>query len=446
MPDYRSVADAVAEDILAGRLRPGDRLPPQRRFAREHGIANSTAVRVYSELIRRGLVVGEVGRGTYVKAGTPDVAPALSEPGGAGVDLELNFSILPEQPSLMAEGIGRGLRPDALASSLVPVGAAGTAPARDAAISLLARAGWAPGASQVLFAGNGRQAIAAVAAALVPVGERLAVEALTYPVVKGIAARLGISLVPIAVDEYGMVPDALESAHHARPLRAVYLQPTLHNPLGSTMPSRRRSELVDTLHRLDIPVIEDSIYGFLREDLPPLAGLAPERVVVVDSLSKRLAPGLTVGFVVTESAELRERIAAALRSGGWMAQRFALAAATRWVDDGTAATVQELKRRDAAARQQSAAQRLDGFDIAADPHAYHCWWKLPGQWRAETFVAAAARRGIAITPAAAFTVGAGHAPNAVRLALASPPPEALSHALDVLAMLARGTPEDTGVE
>lgn len=53
------------------------------------------------------------------------------------------------------------------------------------------------------------------------------------------------------------------------------------------------------------------------------------------------------------------------------------------------------------------------------------------------------RRGIAVTPAAAFTVGPGHAPNAVRLALASPPPSA---ALDMLAALARATPEDTGVE
>ena len=54
MDDYRTVADAVAADITAGRLRPGDRLAPQRAFARRHGIANSTAIRVYAELARCG--------------------------------------------------------------------------------------------------------------------------------------------------------------------------------------------------------------------------------------------------------------------------------------------------------------------------------------------------------------------------------------------------------
>src|SRR5882672_1546955 len=57
MQDYRRVADAVAAEIARGRLRPGDRLPTQRAFARRHGIADSTASRVYGELTRRGLVV-----------------------------------------------------------------------------------------------------------------------------------------------------------------------------------------------------------------------------------------------------------------------------------------------------------------------------------------------------------------------------------------------------
>ncbi|WP_218577245.1 GntR family transcriptional regulator [Phytohabitans rumicis] len=69
--DYRLIADALADDVTAGRLRPGDRLPPQREFARARGIASSTAARVYGELVRRGLAVGEVGRGTFVRAAAP---------------------------------------------------------------------------------------------------------------------------------------------------------------------------------------------------------------------------------------------------------------------------------------------------------------------------------------------------------------------------------------
>jgi DNA-binding transcriptional MocR family regulator len=418
MDDYRAIADQIAADVAAGRLRPGDRLPPQRRFARDRGIASSTAARVYSELVRRGVAVGEVGRGTFVRAATGLVDPALAEPAAATrVDLALNFPVL-------------------------PVGAAGTPSSRQAAAGLLARGGWAPDPADLLFAGNGRQAIAAAIAALVPPGERLGVERLTYPVVKGIAARLGVTLVPLAMDEAGVIPDALAEAP---PLRAIYLQPALHNPLGLTMPAERRDVLADQLRRMGMYAIEDSIHGFLRPDLPPLAMLEPEHVVVVDSLSKRIAPGLTLGFVVPPPG-IAQQVATALRSGTWMASRFAVDAATGWMTDGTAAAIGEAKRRDAVARQQIAAARLAGFDIRADPHAYHCWWVLPEPWRADTFVAAAARRGIAVTPAGAYTVAAGHVPNAVRVALASPPLDVLGAALDVLAQVARSGPEDSDLE
>ncbi|ARH93962.1 aminotransferase-like domain-containing protein [Streptomyces sp. MOE7] len=442
MDDYRAIAEGVAADIAAGRLRPGDRLPPLRRFARDRRIASSTAARVYRELGRRGLTVGEVGRGTFVRAAAPAAEPALAEPGEAAVDLEINFPVLPEQPALLAKSLEPLLRPDALAGALRAVGAAGTAAARQAAAAHLARGGWAPDPGRLLFAGNGRQALAAALAALVPAGERLGVEALTYPVVKGIAARLGVTLVPLAMDEHGLTPGALRAA---APLRAVYLQPTLHNPLGHTMPDSRRAELADVLAELDLYAIEDAIYGFLRDDLPPFAAHAPERTFVVDSLSKRLAPGLSLGFLTVPAGRTQDA-AAALRSGTWTASRFALEAATRWMADGTAAAVEEAKRGDAAARQRLVAERLAGFRVRADPHAYHCWWELPEPWRADTFVAAAARRGIAVTPAGAFAVGTGHAPNAVRLALASPSHGALAEALGVLGELAHGSPEDTGPE
>jgi DNA-binding transcriptional MocR family regulator len=440
--DFRVIADVLASDIRDGRLRPGDRLPTQRRFARDRGIAVSTASRVYRELVRRGLAVGEVGRGTFVRAGRPQQGHVLVEPDAVRVDLELNFPHLPEQSALLARSLDGLLRPDALDAGMRPIGGAATPAARAAASIALTRSGWVPDPERIRFAGNGRQAIAATIAALVPVGERLGVEALTYPIVRSIATRLGVELVPIAMDADGLRPDALAAAG---PLRAVYLQPTLHNPLGITMPMSRREELADALDELDIPVIEDTINAFLRDDTPPLAAVAPERTVLVDSFSKRIAPGLTVGFVVPPPG-LLGRIDASVRGGGWTAQRFAIEAATRWITDGAVSTMVTARRVDAAARQRLAGERLAGFALRADPGAYYCWWELPPPWRAETFVAAASRRGIAVTPAAAFAVGSGHAPSAVRLGLASPPLPVLGAALDTLATLARTAPSDDGVE
>jgi DNA-binding transcriptional MocR family regulator len=430
--DYRLIADSLAADIAAGRLQPGEQLPPQRRFARQRGIASSTAARVYGELVRRGLAVGEVGRGTFIRAALP-TDHALAEPADARVDLELNFSVLPGQAALMASSLDRVLRPEVLGSALRPSVVSGTPAARAAAAGLLARAGWAP--AQVLFTGNGRQGIAAAMAALVPAGGRLGVEAITYPVVKSLAARLGITLVALPMDGEGLVVDSLYTAR----VQAVYVQPALHNPLGVTMSAARRSELAEALRELDIYAIEDRIYSFLH----PTPPVSPSRSVIVDSLSKRLAAGLTVGFVVP-GAPVADRVASAIRSGGWGAQGFAVEAATALINDGVVGTVEEWKRADAVVRQGIARERIPA--VVGDERAYHCWWELPEAWRAETFVAAAARRGIAVSPAAAFAVGAGRAPNAVRISLAAPGAGVLAGALETLAGIAGGDPQDVGVE
>ena len=446
MRDYRRVADAVAAQIAAGRLRPGDRLPTQRAFARRHGIADSTASRVYGELTRRGLVVGEVGRGTFVRAAPATAGPALTEPALGRVDLELNYPSVPGQSELLAAGLARLARPDVLEAALRPAGVRGTGAAREAVAALLARPDWTPAPDAVLFAGNGRQAIAAALAALVPAGGRVGVEEFTYPVVKGLAVRLGVTLVPVACDGEGLRPDALLAAHREGPLHAVYAQPTLHNPLSLTMPDRRRGELATVLREIDAVAVEDAIWAFLHEDAPPpLAAYAPERVVLADSLSKRLAPGLTTGFAITPPA-LAGRLASALRSGAWTTTGYALEAATGWLTDGTADRIAAAKREEAAVRQGVAAELLAGFAVRTDPHSCFCWWDLPEPWRADTFVAAAGRRGIAVTPGASFAAGVHRAPSAVRLGLASPSRETLRAALATLAALARTAPDDASPE
>ncbi|MEV5440128.1 PLP-dependent aminotransferase family protein [Streptomyces sp. NPDC052682] len=442
--DYRRIADRIADDIAAGRLRPGQRLPPQRLFARRRGIAASTAGRVYGELVRRGLVVGEVGRGTFVRAAPPAPAGrALAEPGpgDAPVNLELNYPSAPGQAELLAPVLGQLIRPDVLADALRPAPAAGTAPARRAAAGLLATPGWCPDPDHLLFTGNARQAVAAALASLVRPGGRVGVEPLTYPLVKEIAARLGIRLVPLAVDEEGVRPESVAAAHRSAPLSALYLQPALHNPTSATTTPARLANLAATVADLDLPVVEDRIWSFLADPATgpatPLAAHAPGLTHVVDGLSKRVAPGLTVGFLVVPPHR-REAVAHAVRSGGWSAGRFALEAAARWIADGTVEHLVTAKRADAARRQRLLAEELAGFTVRSDPRAYFAWWELPAPWRADPFTAAAAAQGIALTPGPAFAVDPGRTPDAVRIGLASTGEAELRRALRVLAGIARG--------
>ncbi|WP_051356614.1 PLP-dependent aminotransferase family protein [Azorhizobium doebereinerae] len=442
--DYRALADAIAADIASGRLPAGTRLPAQREFAYQHRIAASTASRVYAELTRRGLIAGEVGRGSYVRTGEAPASGALGEPVQAPVDLQLNFPILPGQDAELAQVLSRLMRSGALASAFRPTSAAATREARGITADFLARAGWRPDPAGLVFTANGRQAIAAAFAALAPPGERIAVEALTYPAVKWIAARLGITLVPLPLDVHGLRPDALLKAHRAAPLRGVYLQPQLHNPLGLSMDARRRAEIAAVLKGEELMAVEDVIYGFLAEE-EPLAALAPAHTLLVDSLSKRVAPGLTIGLVAGPAA-WAERMVAAVRAGAWAATGLPLAAALQIMTDGIAGRLTTAKQADARERQAILREVFDGAMLKTDPRSYHAWLELPDSWRADAFAAAAARRGIAITPASAFCVAPSHAPNAVRLALSPPSHAVLKEALLTLHRLIAAGPMESEVE
>ncbi|MGX1131936.1 uncharacterized protein YjeT (DUF2065 family) [Streptomyces glaucescens] len=305
MDDYLRLADRVAADIASGRLRPGQRLLPQRTFARRCGVAASTAGRVYGELVRRGLVVGEVGRGTFVRATPPEstgaralteptaTAPLGREPGSrppvTPVNLELNYPLAPGQSELLAPALAALLDPASLTDALRPAPATGTSGARAAVAELLGVPGHRPVPGQVLFTGNGRQAIAAALASLVRPGGRVGVETLTYPLVKEIAGRLGITLVPLDTDAEGPLAQSVAAAHRSAPLSALYLQPALHNPTARTMPEPRRRAVARVVTDLGIPVVEDRVWSFLRPEVP-LAALAPALTHVVDGLSKRVAP------------------------------------------------------------------------------------------------------------------------------------------------------------
>src|SRR6476620_5556381 len=168
--EYLKLADAIAAEIADGTLRPGDRLPPQRDFAYERKIAVSTAGRVYAELLRRGLVVGEVGRGTFVSGDAKRGVAAPSEPRGIRIDLEFNYPLLPDQTALIAKSLEGLEKSEALDAALRQATSVGTPAVRSVAAEHLSQGAWSVSPEQLVFTGNGRQSIAAALAAVVPMG------------------------------------------------------------------------------------------------------------------------------------------------------------------------------------------------------------------------------------------------------------------------------------
>jgi DNA-binding transcriptional MocR family regulator len=318
---------------------------------------------------------------------------------------------------------------------------AGRSEDRIAGAAFLGSCGLATTPEQVVATAGGQHAMGCVIGAVTQPGDTLAVEALTYPGLRALASLLHLRLAPIAIDEEGLIPEALDAACRAAPVRALYTMPTLHNPTTATMPTARREVVAEVARRHDITLIEDDVYGFLLDaPLLPLAHYAPERGFYITSTSKSLMPALRVGYVHAPKARI-EAIAAAVRATVYSAPPLMARIAARWIADGTAARLVEEKRAETRRRNRSAHRILAGAGFIGDPAAPHLWLTLPEPWRADDFVAASRRRGVGIIPAAAFAI-TRQAPEAVRICLgAQTTAERVERALLRLAELLASAPE-----
>ena len=446
-PRYRALAEALTADVRDGRLAAGTRLPTHRDLAWKLGVTVGTVSRAYAEAERRGLIAGEVGRGTFVRS-PADAAMTMMPPDILGeaadpdfIDLTINRPVAAGEKRAMAAGLQELAAEPDLTALLDYQAPAGRLEDRIAGAAFLQSCGLTTVPEQVVATAGGQHAMACVIGALTQPGDSLAVEALTYPGLRALASLLHLRLVPIAIDDQGLIPDALDAACRAAPIRALYVMPTLHNPTTATMPASRREAVAELAQRHDLALIEDDVYGFLLDTpLPPLAHYAPERGFYITSASKSLMPALRVGYVHAPKAQV-ERVAAAVRATIYSAPPLMARLVARWIRDGTVERLVREKRTETGRRNSIARRILAGAALAADPAASHIWLLLPEAWRADDFVAAARRRGVGIIPAAAFSV-IRQPPEAVRICLgAQTITERIERALARLAELLANPPE-----
>jgi DNA-binding transcriptional MocR family regulator len=442
-PRYVAIADAIARDTASGRLHPGTRLPTHRELAESIGVTVGTITRAYAEAARRGLISGEVGRGTFVRSATSSSNLLIDR---INVDLSVNHppSGGPETRQILAETLATiAAHPD-LDRLMVYPPDGGLPEHRAAGATWIASAGLAATPETVVVSSGIQHGLTAVLAALLDPGDLLVTESLTYPGMKALAGLLHLRLQGLAMDEHGLRPDAFESACRAGTVKALYCVPTLHNPTTSVMPAERRREIAALARAHGVVIVEDDVHGPLHASPPPpLASYAPELSFHLRGTGKCLTPGLRIGFIVAPPARVA-RLAASIRTTTWMAAPLMAEVMAVWIRNGTAERIVARQRTEAAARQRLAAQALCGLRYDAQPHGYHLWLHLPEPWRSETFAEQAARRGVRVTPSQTFLVGRASPPHAVRVCLGAAPDHArLERALRILVDLLEGPP-DTG--
>ncbi|WP_454689958.1 aminotransferase-like domain-containing protein [Achromobacter aloeverae] len=421
-----SVAARLADDIRAGRLAPGARLPTHRALAARHGIAVATATGVYARLKAMGLAVGETGRGTFVRdrpSGDEWDPADEARAGAAAADLSFNHPAWPGQGEMLRDALRQLAAGGDLAALLHQQPPGGRRHDRAALRDFLAHARGIDADVENLFLVNGAQhGLDCVMGALLAPGDAVAADALTYPGFKMAARAHGLALHPIPALAEGPDLDALDALCRRHRIRALYAMPTLHNPLGWILNEAQRRRLVALARRHDLLIIEDGVYAHLAANAPaPLAARAPERTAYVSSLSKSLASGLRYGYVCVPPA-VAGRVRAHIRASHWSLPTLVTALGTRWIADGTLARLEQRQRREARQRQHCARRVFQGMDPTpiAHPASLFLWLPLPPELRMDRIARVLAQRDIAVSKGEAYAT-TRHAPHALRLGLSSVP-------------------------
>src|SRR5215475_9073099 len=416
-PRYLAIVDALATDLRGGRLRDGDRLPTHRDLAYRLGITVGTVTRAYAEAERRGLVKGEVGRGTYIRDRSGRSLPVHAVEGAFGesvIDLSMNFPSRPHGDAVLARGLQEMAADGSLGYLLDYHPYRGRADHRAAGAAWIKRHGLEASPEQIVITAGGQHGMAVVLGTLAGPGDVVLTEAVTYPGVKALADLLRVELVGLAMDAQGILPDAFERACRTSRPRALFCMPSLQNPSGAHMPEGRRREIAAIARRHGVAILEDDIYGFLVKNGPaPLVAHAPELGFYLVSLSKAIAPGLRIGYAAIPP-EFVQRVSMSVRATTIMASPPMAELAARWIADGTGDRLSTQYRTESLARQTIAREMLQGLSYEAYPTGFHGWLTLPEHWMAAHFAAEARQRGVVITPAEVFAVGKS-VPRAVRI-------------------------------
>lgn len=436
-PLYWRIVAVLRRDIRSGRLGAGERLPTHRALAEALGITSNTVTKAYAEAERNDLVVSRIGRGTYVIGFPEEMADGTARP-PIVMNLNTNDStgkaFNPIFNRLLGSLSRRGLLHGLLEIHPYP----GLDRHRTVGARWIARRGIDATAERVIVCGGAQEALLAILSATTRQCNTVLTEKLNYAGLRRATDLLQINLRGVGIDENGMIPEALEAACENEQIAAILVNPTNHNPTNAFTPVKRRIAIVEIARRAGALLIEDDVSGYLTgHDAPTLAALAPDRCVYVSSMSKSLAAGLRVAYILAPTALVRpitEKLRASSTSYSALMGEFV----TLLIEKGHADEILAWHRHEAQARHELALATLGLENRAAVP-SYHFWLPLPEPWRTAEFTAELKAQGVLVAPSDQFAVDRSPVPHAVRLALGSiSDQEILQKGLNIVAKTLRG--------
>jgi 2-aminoadipate transaminase len=296
----------------------------------------------------------------------------------------------------------------------------GYLPLRELLVRHMARYGIEVTPENVLITSGAQQALDLIGKLFINSGDRILTEEPSYLGALQAFTAYQAQYLPVPIDDDGLRMDRLEEALRAGP-KFLYILPNFQNPGGVTLSLARRHRLIELASHYGAPIVEDDPYGQLRyegEHLPPLVKIDAEHhgngnghpfhggVLYLGTLSKTLAPGLRIGWVVAPSevmARLVQMKQGADLHTGTFNQMVAYETARSGFLDQHVKRIREVygKRRDAmlAALERHAPP---GLRWTRPQGGLFLWVTLPEGLDSKALVADALKEKVAFVPGAPF--------------------------------------------
>lgn len=410
-PLHERLAQALAAAIEEGQFDGDGRLPTHRELSRLAAVSIGTVTKAIDLLSARGVVRGEVGRGTFI-IGTPSSART------GVVDLSLNIP-----PPVVPENVMIAASERAARRAIgIPAGGLydlkGTQEQRRVLSQWLARSRATLSPDALILCVGAQQAIHLSFSDLQKQSNIIASESDTFSGAIAAAANLGMEWLGIPHDEEGMLPDKLDRALASSGCKIIYAIPVCHNPLGFEVGLSRRKAILKVAEKHNAYIVEDDIYGiYAAKDSPTYKELAPSRVYYLTSLSKCLTPLLRVGLLAPPDERLGG-ICRELRAQVFGAAPVALELACALIELGADREAADALVKEAKLRTDVAKEILRLPQVPMPTGAPHIWLPMRPM-EAERLARRAAEHGIRVTPPDAGSIGDNKS-GGLRLSILAP--------------------------
>lgn len=430
-PLYIGIADAIEAGISNGDLPSGAKLPPLRNIAYDIGVTVGTVSRAYALACERGLVSGEVGRGTFVLGKETPYLPPLSLP------QEMVGEALQQRINKPVASLGYSSAVDIGQSKLIADIAGSIANGhsvkimdyvrhvpnewRQAGQEWLGDKNWRPNIEDVVPTNGTHAAIVGIISAVTSPGDKIAFEGLTYSAIARAAALLGRRIVTMTSDDFGVIPESFEKICAQQHPKLVYLMPSVQNPTLVKLSTERRKKIAEIAHKYNVYIIEDAIYAPLVEDENlPMAHFAPELTFTVGGLSKSVSAGIRAGWAACPP-RYATRIANAHKMVTGGAPYWLTELASKLVLSGEACHIRKLVKEENKKRVDIVRKHLGNHMFASQDTCPYIWLTLPDPWLSGTFKKALEEHQIVVSDEDEFKPArSANSYHAIRIAFSSP--------------------------